>query len=120
MLDPKNPESVGFQQMVELERLLVEALAHYSSAVLLDLVSGAAQSINSDALPGHAGLLVSLEATGDTDWPGQRLSRLEPGWAEAKIQRPGASAVKLLVYPLDDPECQVARRFSRRQPAGSG
>lgn len=98
MLNPSNPDAVTYQQMVEFKLLMAETLAPHASAVLLDPIYGAAQCIVAGALPGHSGLLVSLEATGYTEGEEGRRTQIEPGWSVEKIKRLGASAVKLLLY----------------------
>jgi tagatose 1,6-diphosphate aldolase len=54
---------VDYQEMVEHKLELCAALAPHASAVLLDPNYGAAQCISRGVLPGHTGLLVSIEAT---------------------------------------------------------
>lgn len=85
-------------QLSEFKLQVTGALAAKASAVLLDPEFGAAQAIAANQLPGSAGLLVSVEATGYTGEPTGRESNLLPGWSVAKIKRMGASAVKMLVY----------------------
>lgn len=97
-LNPTNPDSIGYGEMVAFKGDVVRALAPFSSAVLLDPEFGAAQSIVSGALPGHTGLMVALESTGYTDEPTARRSEVLPGWSVEKIARMGGSAVKLLLY----------------------
>ncbi len=97
-LNPANPDSVGYEEMVDFKNDVVHALAPVSSAVLLDPEFGAAQSIAARALPGCTGLMVAVESTGYTDEPTARRSEVLPGWGVEKIARMGASAVKLLLY----------------------
>jgi tagatose 1,6-diphosphate aldolase len=97
-LNPQNPEAVSYSEMVNFKQQVVAALGPVSSAVLLDPEMGAAPMVATDALPGTTGLLVAVEATGYTGDPNARLSRVLPGWSVGKIQRMGASGVKLLVY----------------------
>ncbi len=98
MIAPRDPKSVGYEQMVERKRELCAALAPYSSAVLLDPDTGAAQTILSGDLPGHVGLLVSMEASGYGGGAEGRVTELLPGWNAAKVKRMGGSAGKLLLY----------------------
>jgi tagatose 1,6-diphosphate aldolase len=105
-LNPQNPESVSYDEMVTFKQQVVAALAPASSAVLLDPEMGAAPMVGTDALPGRTGLLVAVEATGYTGDPNARLSRVLPGWSVGKIRRMGASGVKLLVYY--HPEAPIA------------
>jgi len=93
---------VDYQEIVEHKLELCAALAPYASAVLLDPNYGAAQCIAGGVLPGHTGLLVSIEATGYESNPKGRLTTLLDGWSVEKIKRMGASAVKILVYYRPD------------------
>jgi len=95
---PSDPESVPAEQMTAWKRRIVSTLGPYASAVLLDPQYGAGQCIASGDLPGHVGLLVSLEETGYEGDPLARGSRLVEGWSVAKAKRMGASACKLLVH----------------------
>lgn len=97
-LNPGNPDSIGYGEMVAFKSEVVRALAPVSSAVLLDPEFGAAQTIAAGALPGHTGLMVAVESTGYTDEPTARRSEVLAGWNVEKIARMGASAVKLLLY----------------------
>jgi len=98
MLNPANPDAVTPEQMAEFKVDLCRALGSHASAVLLDPIYGAAQGIAAGVLPGQAGLLVSMEATGYGINEGERLSRLLEGWDVHKAKKMGASAAKLLVY----------------------
>ena len=95
-------DDVDYQQIVEHKLELCAALAPYASAVLLDPNYGAAQCISGGLLPGHTGLLVSIEATGYESNPKGRITTLLDGWSVEKIKRMGASAVKILVYYRPD------------------
>jgi len=97
-MNEKNPDAVTYQDMVDFKLDLCQAVAPYVSAVLLDPVYGAAQVIAAGILPGHIGLLVSLEKTGYSGDKTARTTELLPGWGVEKVKRMGASAVKLLVY----------------------
>src|SRR4030042_7106293 len=69
-------DDVDYQEIVEHKLELCAALAPYTSAVLLDPNYGAAQCISGGALPGHTGLLVSIEATGYERAPRGRITPL--------------------------------------------
>ena len=56
--------STGYEEMSQRKLELCNHLAPHASAVLLDPLFGAAQSISHSALPKSTGLLVSLEASG--------------------------------------------------------
>ncbi len=107
-LNPTNPDSIGYAEMVAFKHDVVRALGPVSSAVLLDPEFGAAQTIAAGALPGHTGLMVAIESTGYTDEPTARRSEVLPDWSVEKIARMGASAVKLLLYY--HPEARNARQ----------
>lgn len=89
---------IGPQELSDFKLQVTGALAPKASAVLLDPEFGAAQAIAANRLPGGAGLLSAVEATGYTGEPTGRESNLLPGWSVAKIKRMGANAVKMLVY----------------------
>jgi tagatose 1,6-diphosphate aldolase len=95
---PSAPESVTPAELSEFKIAVIKTLAPSSTAVLLDPEFGAGQCIASGALPGHTGLVVSVEATGYTGDPGARQSRVLPDWSVGKVRRMGASAVKMLAY----------------------
>ena len=97
-MNEKNPDAVTYQDMVDFKLDLCRAVAPFVSAILLDPVYGAAQAIAAGILPGHIGLLVSLEKTGYSGGKTARITELLPGWSVEKVKRIGASAVKLLVY----------------------
>lgn len=97
-LHPEDPSAATSDEMIDFKRTVVRSLAAIATGTLLDPEIGAAQSIADGSLPGGAGLIVALEATGYEGEPGARISRLLPGWDVAKAKRLGASAAKLLVY----------------------
>ncbi len=97
-LHPEAPGDTTLDEMVAFKRTVVRALGEHATGVLLDPEIGAAQCIADGSLPGRAGLLVALEATGYTGPPGARRSQVLPGWSAAQAKRMGADAAKLLVY----------------------
>jgi len=110
-LNEKNPGAVSYQEMVNFKVDLSQAIAGSASAVLLDPIYGAAQAIASGTLPGHTGLLVSLEKTGYTGEATARITELLPDWNVKKIKRLGASAVKLLIYFRVDLEAVASKQL---------
>jgi tagatose 1,6-diphosphate aldolase len=102
MINEKNPESVGYEEMVERKLELCSSLAKYASAVLLDPIYGAPQCLSRGVLPKTAGLLVSIEASGYSGDKQHRVTELLRDWGVEKIKRMGASAVKILVYYRPD------------------
>ena len=97
-LHPEAPETTTYDEMVAFKRAVVRCLAPIATGTLLDPEVGAAQVIADGSLPGRAGLLVALEATGYEGPPTARVSRILPGWSAEQAKRMGASAAKLLVY----------------------
>jgi len=97
-MNPADPKAVTSADLVTFKQQVVGILAPASSAVLLDPLYGVAQCIASGALPGTAGLLCAVEASGYTGDPTARSSQVMPGFSVAKASRLGANAAKLLVY----------------------
>ena len=97
-LHPEAPERATFGEMVAYKRAVVRALAGTATGTLLDPEIGAAQCIADGSLPGSAGLMVAIEATGYEGPPTARVSRVLAGWSVEQAKRLGASAAKLLVY----------------------
>jgi tagatose 1,6-diphosphate aldolase len=97
-LRPDDPGSVTYDQMVDFKRAVVRALAPVATGTLLDPEIGAAQSIADGSLPGRAGLIVAVEATGFEGPSTARISRVLDGWSVEQAKRMGASAAKLLIY----------------------
>ena len=95
---PDDPGSVSIDEMAELKRDVVRALASHVSGVLLDPEFGAPRCIEDGSLPGDVGLIVAIEATGYEGPPTARRSRVLEGWSVAKAKRMGATAAKLLIY----------------------
>jgi tagatose 1,6-diphosphate aldolase len=99
-------EAVGappsYQNMVDFKFDVCSALSPHCSAILLDPVYGAAQSIAANVLSGRTGLLVSLEETGYEGGGEARVSRALDGWNAAKVRRMGADGAKLLLYYRPD------------------
>jgi tagatose 1,6-diphosphate aldolase len=110
-MNEKDPEAVTYQDMVDFKLDLCRAVSPFVSAVLLDPVYGAAQAIAAGILPGHIGLLVSMEQTGYSGEKTARITELLPDWSVGKAKRMGASAVKLLVYFRPDLKEIAARQL---------
>lgn len=97
-LSPQDPKSVTDEEMSRFKTDVVGSIARASSAVLLDPEYGLANCIGTRALPGHVGLIATLDQTGYTGNIHARISQVLPDWGVAKARRMGANAVKLLVY----------------------
>jgi len=110
MVPSDQPGGAAPEEVVEVKTAVVRALAPHASAVLLDPLYSAAQTIANGSLPGQTGLLVAVEESGYTGEPTARITELMPEWNVTKIKRMGADAVKLLVYYHPD-----AGMFARQQ-----
>lgn len=97
-LRPADPASVTVAEMIDFKRAVVRALATAGTGILLDPEIGVGPAISDGSLPGRAGLIVAVEATGYQGPPAARISRILPGWSVDAVKRLGASAAKLLVY----------------------
>jgi len=90
------------------------ALAHRSTAVLLDPEVSAAQAIAARAIPNNVGLVVAVESTGYAGDATARQAQIIPGWSVEKAKRMGASAIKLLVYyHPDSPTAKEIELFTK-------
>ncbi len=110
MLEQGAGKPPSYQDMVDFKFDVCSALSPHCSAILLDPVYGAAQTIASNLLAGKTGLLVSLEETGYSGGGEARLSRPLDGWNAAKIRRMGADGAKLLLYYRPDVEVAARQR----------
>ena len=109
-LNEENPNAVSYADMVQFKLDLCRTVSPLASAVLLDPIYGAAQAIETGALSGQTGLLVSTEMTGYTGESTARITKLLSGWGVRKIRRMGASAVKLLIYFRPDVKDVASRQ----------
>lgn len=97
-LNPNNPDSITYNEMVLFKQEIIRALAPTSSAILLDPEFGAAQSVAGGSLTGATGLMVCLEEKGYSANPHARQTDLLEDWSVEQSARMGASAVKLMLY----------------------
>lgn len=97
-LNPADPTTVPNSALTDFKLDVTAALAGEATAVLLDPEYSAAQAVAAGVIPGNAGLVVAVEATGYIGDPNARQSRILPGWSVEKAKRMGASMIKLLVY----------------------
>jgi tagatose 1,6-diphosphate aldolase len=95
---PQAPESVTSETLTEIKLAIVRYAAPAASAVLLDPVYGAGQSIVSQHLPGHIGLVCALEEQGYLGDPANRRTPILAGWSVEKAKRLGANGIKLLLF----------------------
>ena len=101
------------------KRALVSALAPDASAVLLDPEIALPDAVESGALPGAVGLLVSVEQSGAVRAGDLHAATLIPGFGAAGVRRLGGTAAKLLVRvrpdreDADGPNARVVRDVIR-------
>lgn len=96
---PADPASLR-----SFKRALVAALAPHASAVLLDPEIALPGAIESGALPGDTGLLVSVEESGAVRAGELHAATLIPDFGAAGVRRMGGTAAKLLVRIRPDRE----------------
>ena len=125
-LRPDAPQSVTYAEMVEFKRAVIRALAPHATGSLLDPEIGAAQCIADGSLPGRAGLLVAIEATGYEGPPTARVSRVLPGCSSTTTTRRRALKPKNGSWqrwrrPAGPPTCRSSSSplGSIRRPAAS-
>ncbi len=101
-------------QLGEFKTVVTEVLTPHASAILLDPQYGLEAS---HARAENAGLLLAYEQSGyDNAQPG-RLPDLAPGWSVRRLEKAGATGVKLLVYynPFEGEEInEVKHAFVER------
>jgi tagatose 1,6-diphosphate aldolase len=97
-LNPEDPQSVTYEQMVSFKLEVTEVISPVSSGILLDPQFSAGQCVAAGVIDRACGLLVAVEKTGYTGDPHARESQILAGWGVEKIARMGADGVKLLIY----------------------
>ena len=109
-----NPAFVNNEELSRFKTDVTAALAHRSTAVLLDPEVSAAQAIVGRAIPNSVGLVVAVESTGYAGDATARQAQIIPGWSVEKAKRMGASAIKLLVYyHPDSPTAPEIESFTK-------
>jgi len=98
LVNPDINNPAIYHQVVAAKLDVLETLSPTASAVLLDPLYGASQSIARDVLPAKTGLMVAVEKTGYSGDTTARISTLLPDWGVTQIKKMGADAVKLLIY----------------------
>ncbi len=115
LLHPEDPNRTTADELTRFKLDVTRGLARWASAVLLDPIYGAAQSIATGALSGQVGLIVALEETGYEGEANARRSRLVDGWGVEQAKRSGADGAKLLVYYHPDASTATSQEaFVRR------
>ena len=98
-------DAVTFEDMVDVKRVIGDALGRYASAVLLDPNYAYPAAI--ERVPARTGLIVTLEDHRFEDTQGGRLSHSIRDWSVEKIKRIGADGVKVLAWYRPDAEASV-------------
>jgi tagatose 1,6-diphosphate aldolase len=101
----RGTSEASYDDVADLKRLLVEELAPYSSAALLD--PHYAYPVAIDAVSPHSGLLITLEDSVFEETAGGRKSSEIDHWSVDKIRRIGADAVKALAWYRPDADPHV-------------
>ena len=96
---------VAFKDMIDVKRVIVDAVGRHASAVLFDPNYAFPAAL--DVLPPHTGLVVTLEDHRFKDTPGGRLSHSIQDWSVEKIKRAGGDGVKVLAWYRPDAESEV-------------
>lgn len=96
---------VTFKDMVDVKRVIVDAVGRHASAVLCDPNYAFPAALQ--RLPAHIGLVVTLEDHRFQDTPGGRRSHSIRDWDVGKIKRVGADGVKVLAWYRPDAEPEV-------------
>lgn len=99
------PADVKYQDMIDVKRVIVDAVGRHASAVLFDPNYAFPAAL--DLLPAHTGLVVTLEDHRFKDTPGGRLSHSIANWSVEKIKRAGGDGVKVLAWYRPDAEPEV-------------
>lgn len=105
------PADVGFTDMVDVKRMLVDVLGTHASAMLFDPNYAFPAALSK--LPAHTGLVVTLEDHRFRDTPGGRLSHSIKDWSVEKIKRAGGDGVKVLAWYRPDAEPEVLAHQQR-------
>lgn len=101
-LSSRKGMDVTYSEIGAFKREIVQTLAPYSSATLVDAEYGYPAAVASDAFPGNVGMLLALEKSGYEGDPTLRRTELLEDWSPAQIRQAGGSGVKLLVYYRPD------------------
>ena len=101
-MNPDQPDSVAYGEVIALKRDVIGSLSPMASAVLLDVEYGYAACVSSGALSGQTGLLLALEKSGYDGDPTARYTSLVEDWSVERTRKAGATGVKLLVYYRPD------------------
>ncbi|MXY10496.1 MAG: DUF2090 domain-containing protein [Acidimicrobiaceae bacterium] len=112
VLAPDDPVSVSVDDITELKRELVGALAAGATGVMLEPEYSIPQLLDG-TLPDGVGFTAALEAQGYAADPEAAATRILEGWSVEAAAASGAAAAKLLVlYRPDRPHGAVQERVA--------
>ncbi|MEM7033409.1 MAG: tagatose 1,6-diphosphate aldolase [Chloroflexota bacterium] len=98
IINPDDPAGVPSSKLTDIKLAIIDHIAPHATAVMLEPVYNAAQSIATGAMPGNVGFLSALEEQGYLGDPFARETTLLNGWSVEKAKRLGASGIKLLLF----------------------
>ena len=93
ILNPKNPQAVGDEQIVKTKEEIISSLSGLMSGLLLDVNWGLPAYKKAKA---NTPFLLAIERSGYQEKDGGRLTSLE--YSVDQLKKLGASGIKLLIY----------------------
>jgi tagatose 1,6-diphosphate aldolase len=97
MLGVPEGDPAYYYKLRDFKLMILEELAQYASAALIEPQYIAADAVATGAIPGDKGFITALEKSGYLGTATARTQQVLPGWSVAHSKRMGASAVKLYV-----------------------
>ena len=107
VLAPDDPDSVSAEEITDLKRELVGALAAGATGVMLEPEYSIPQLLDG-TLPDGVGFTAALEAQGYASAPEAGATRILEGWSVESAAESGAAAAKLLVFYRPDRPAHAA------------
>ena len=101
VLAPDDPDSVSAEEITDLKRELVGALASGATGVMLEPEYSIPQLLDG-TLPNGVGFTAALEAQGYAADPEAGATQILEGWSVEAAAESGAAAAKLLVFYRPD------------------
>ena len=94
MVRPDDPDSVGYQEIVDFKLELIRTMSPHSTGILLDAEYAVANNIVNRTIAPQAGLLDAVEKPGYAGPRDDRPTRLLTGWGQQKVSQVGAAAAQ--------------------------
>jgi len=95
VINPKSPEQVDKKEIVETKLKIINALAEYTSGVLVDVKTGLPAYELADSAKGKP-LVLAIEKTGYIEKGDGRITEL--AYTVGQLKKLGAKAIKILIY----------------------